>query len=188
MLFDEEHHFAALESLSLRGLSNGDLALAYQFADRRCRIMPPAEAHHYALRGEISYRMGHIDAALDDIARALELAPDDLSANRRMLAWGGEKAQLDAARRLLTVEPDFAGIASAIAVLHGRGQRAFAAIKSTDKIITGWAVWDRSKRVRVTVGKVNSNSVWLTSDPQHPLATKTANAANFTLNRPISRT
>ena len=93
MLFDEERHCAALESLSLQGLSDGNLAQAYKFADRRCRIIPLAKAHHYTLRGEISYRMGHIDAALADIMRALELAPDDLSANRRMLAWGRGQAQ-----------------------------------------------------------------------------------------------
>ena len=188
MLFDEERHFAALESLSLRGLSDGDLAQAYKFADRRCRIIPLAEAHHYTLRSEILHRMGYADAALADIARALELAPNDLAANRRMLAWGSGQAQRDAAHHLLTVEPDFAGVASAIAVLRRGGQRTFAAIKSTDNTVTGWAVWDRSKRARITVGDAGGYSAWLTPDPRHPLASKPANAANFALDRPPSST
>jgi GT2 family glycosyltransferase len=188
MLFDEERHSAALESLSLQGLSDGNLAQAYKFADRRCRIIPLAEAHHYTLRGEISYRMGYVEAALADIARALELAPDDLAANRRMLAWGKGQERLDAAGRLLTAEPDFVGVASAVAVLRRSGQRTFAAIKSTDNIVTGWAVWDRSKVARITVGDAGSTSARLIPDPGHPLAAKAANAANFTLDRPRSRT
>src|SRR5579872_3510203 len=107
MLFDEERHFSALEALSLQSLSAGDFAQAFKFADRRCRILPPADAHHFTLRAEISRGMGHDEAALADIARALELAPDDLLANRRMLAWGHGRAQHDAARRLLVIEPDF---------------------------------------------------------------------------------
>jgi GT2 family glycosyltransferase len=188
MLFDEERHFEALESLSLRSLFAGDLVRAYRCADRRCRIIPLAETHHYTLRGEISYRMGHLDAALADIARALELAPNDLSANRRMLAWGSGQAQRDTARHLLTIEPDFAGVGPAIAVLRRAGQRTFAAIKATDNIVTGWAVWDRSKFAQITIGQAGGEPTRLIPDPRHPLAAKTANAANFTLDRPPSRT
>ena len=190
MLFDEERHPAALESLSLQGLSDGDLAQAYKFADRRCRILPVAKAHHYTLRGEISYRMGHIDAALDDVVRALELAPNDLLANRRMLAWGRGQALIDAAWRLITVDPDMTGVASALAVLRRGGKHTFAAIRWTDTHVTGWAVWDRAKRARVAVQSDagSSNSVWLTPDPQHPLAAKAANATGFTIDRPRSDT
>ena len=189
MLFDEERHSAALESLSLQGLSDGDLAQAYKFADRRCRIPPVAKAHHYTLRGQISHRMGYIDAALDDITRALELAPNDLLANRRMLAWGRGQAQIDAASRLLTVDPDITGVASAIAVLRPGGNHTFAAIKWTDTHVTGWAVWDRAKRARITVqSDTGRTSAWLKPDPQHPLAATAANATSFTIDRPRSGT
>jgi O-antigen biosynthesis protein len=189
MLFDESRHSSALESLSLTGLSGGDAAQAFKFADRRCRISPVAGAHHYTLRGEISYRMGYFEAALQDIERALELAPDDISANRRMLAWGKQPAQIQAAQRLLAIEYDFAGVAAAIAVLQKTGQRAFGAVKWTDTTLTGWALWNRSRHARIAIESgADSRSISLTPDPRHPLATSTANAANFSLNRPHSQT
>ncbi len=189
MLFDESRHSSALESLSLKGLSGGDPAQAFKFADRRCRISPMAEAHHFTLRGEISHRMGYVEAALEDIERALDLAPDDTSANRRMLAWGEQPAQIQAAQRLLAIENGFAGIAAAIAVLKKAGERAFAAVKWTDTTLTGWAVWDRSKHARIAIESgADSRSISLTPDRRHPLATTTANAANFSLDRGHSQT
>ena len=164
------------------------MARAFKFADRRCRIPPIVKAHHYTLRAEISYRMGYIDAAIADLVLALELAPDDIPANRRMLAWGTGQPQINAARRLLTVERDFAEIASAVTVLRQAGETAFGAFRWTDNAVTGWAVWDRLKRVRFTMtSDGDSKSKWLTPDPRHPLATEEATAANFTINRPQSR-
>ena len=185
ILFDEERHCSALESLALKALSDGNLADAYKFADRRCRILPPADVHHYTLRGEVSHQMGYDDAALTDIVRALELAPNDLSANRRMLAWGRGQAQIDAARRLVTAESDFAAIASAIAVLRREGMRNFTAIKCTDSAVTGWAVWQRSTRAWITLDSDGAgHSILLIPDPRHPLATRSVNAASFVLDRP----
>ena len=186
-LFDEDRHGLALESLALQALSDGNLAEAYKFADRRCRILPLAEVHHYTLRGEVSYRMGYADAARADIMRALELAPNDLSANRRMLAWGSGQAQIEAAQRLVNAEPDFVGIASAIAVLRQTGKQNFAAIRCTDTTVNGWAVWQSATRARITLdGGVAGISIWLTPDPRHPLAARSASAASFTLDRPRS--
>ena len=186
-LFDEDRHNLALESLALKALSDGSLAEAFKFADRRCRISPLAEVHHFTLRGEVSYRMGYADAARADIMRALELAPNDLSANRRMLAWGSGQAQIEAAQRLVNAEPDFVGIASAIAVLRQTGKQSFAALRCTDNTVTGWAVWRSATRARVTLdGGVSDISVWLTPDPRHPLAARSASAASFTLDRPRS--
>jgi O-antigen biosynthesis protein len=189
MLFDGERHSAALETLALQALHNGDPAQAYRFADRRCRILPLAEAHHYALRGEISYRRGDTEAALADITRALELAPNDLAANRRMLNWGSGQAQVAAARRLLTVEPNFAAVASALAILRQEGERNFAAIKWTDDTVTGWAVWDHTKAARITIeSETGSSSTRLISDPAHSLVTASACAANIIIKRPRSLT
>ena len=187
ILLDAARHFEALELLSVQKLAGGDLAEAFRFADRRCRISPMAKAYHYALRGEISYRMGCSDAACADIAQALELAPDDLAANRRMLAWGEGEAQIRAAQRLIAVEHDFAGIASALAVARRAGKSDFAAIEWNDAAVSGWAVWDRRKRAKLTIsGDDGEVCVTLPADPDHPLATDAASAASFAVDRPLS--
>jgi O-antigen biosynthesis protein len=187
MLLDEGRHFSALERLSLRLLAEGKVAQAFRLADRRCRISPIAEAYHYTLRGEISHLLGDPESAIADVKRALDLAPDDLSANRRMMAWGEGQAQIDAARRLLAVDHDDARIARAIAVLRSAGQRAFAKVDWTDDEITGWAAWDRPQRAQLAIESDGESIVtWLTADPEHPLAESARHAADFTLKRPRS--
>ncbi len=188
-LLDAERHFQGLETLSLQYLSAGDVGHAFKFADRRCRVLPLAKAHHYTMRGEITYRMGYIDAALADIARALELAPNDVVANRRMLAWNHKAPRIEAARRLLAIEDDFTHIAAAIAALRRVGQTNFAAFDWTENKIRGWAVWNRGQRAHITIeseGVVETK--WLIPDPLHPFATEGANATSFVFDRPQSRT
>jgi GT2 family glycosyltransferase len=187
-LFDDDRHFTALESLSLQNLAEGDLVKAFRFADRRCRIPPAVEPHHYTLRAEISYRMGHIDAAIDDLKLALDQAPDNLAANRRMLAWSHGQWQIDAARRLIYAERDFGNISRAIAVLCDAGEDSFGAFTATDSILSGWAVWSRFKRARVMI---TSDGVTATAslipDATHALANEALNAASFTVERPHSQ-
>src|SRR5258708_36334367 len=84
--FRELHH-QSLELRAVRALSRGDARAAFEFADRRCRISPPPEAHSYLLRGEALFQMGDRTAAISDVERALLIAPEDIRANRRMLAW-----------------------------------------------------------------------------------------------------
>jgi GT2 family glycosyltransferase len=189
LLFDDERHFQALELLSMQSLQEGDASRAFRFVDRRCRIPPLPKALHFTLRGETLYQMGYADSALADIARALELAPDDLSANRRMLAWGQGEAKMAAARRLLMVESDFPRIMAALGVLRQSKQHAFAAVESTDRFIKGWAVWHGRKRVHVEMGSDREGrSERLVPDPEHPLAWSGANAASFVLEREPSTT
>ena len=96
--FDEPHH-QSLELFATRALSRGDAMTAFEFADRRCRISPPPETHAYLLRAEALHRLDEKTAAIADVARALSIAPDDIRANRRMLAWTqGEKQKQAAAR------------------------------------------------------------------------------------------
>ena len=95
-IFDEPHH-QSLELLAARALADGNIATAFRLADRRCRILPAPEPHCYVLRGEASYNLGHKAAAIADAAKALEIAPDNVVANRRMLVWADGKQQLLAA-------------------------------------------------------------------------------------------
>jgi len=190
MLLDEERHSAALESLALQRLAAGDLTQAFKLADRRCRIPPIAKAHHYTLRGEICHQLGDAEAAIADVARALELAPNNVSANRRMLAWSESATKVDAARRLLAAEHDFPRLAEAIAALREAGQSAFAGVEWTETTVRGWAVWDPADPVQAIIESegVGSKSERLVADPRHPLATDTASAASFAFDRPRSWT
>src|SRR5271166_2171766 len=86
-LLGKDHHLM-LERCAALALTAHDAVAAFAYADRRCRITPAPTSHCFVLRAEAAWRLGHDEAALDDLATALEIEPGDLSANRRMLAWG----------------------------------------------------------------------------------------------------
>ncbi len=188
MLLDPGRHAEALERLSLSALAAGDAAAALRFADRRCRIAPLAQAHHYTLRAEAAHQFGDTEAAVADTARALALAPDDPAANRRMLAWGHGAQRLAAARRLLAHDRDFGIVAKAIAALAEAGQRTFATVAPTDATISGWAVWTGTATVKVRIANADGEfEQEIAGDPDHQLAEHAEHAASFTLDRPRSR-
>ena len=115
-------HHQALELLCVKALARGDIETAYRLADRRCRIRPLAEAHCFVLRAEALYRMGERAAALADLEAAIQIAPDDLAANRRMLAWGETGQQIAAARTLIEHDRDTRIRRRAAIVLRASGQ------------------------------------------------------------------
>ncbi len=108
--------------MCVKALERGDIEAAYRLSDRRCRIRPLPETHCYVLRSEALYRMGERAAALADLATALQIAPDDLAANRRMLHWGGPEQQLAAARTLIEHDSDARVRRRAATVLRASGQ------------------------------------------------------------------
>lgn len=179
-LLDPEQHPAALERAALASLTRGDLDEAFRFADRRCRILPVAQARHYTLRAEIAYRSGFAAAALKDITKALELAPDDLSANRRMMQWGEDEQRTSAARRLIELDRDMNVLGEAVALLKARGETALGAIHRVGDGITGWAIWQGRgiMNLRIDNGRATT-SYPVQSDPQHILAGKAEHAASF---------
>jgi hypothetical protein len=71
-IFDEPH-YQSLEFLAAQALAEGNLATAFRFADRRCRILPMPESHSYVLRAETSFRMGAKTNAIADLVTALEI-------------------------------------------------------------------------------------------------------------------
>ena len=101
MDLNPQSHSERLERLSVDALSAGDYLSAFMYADRRCRISPLANSHHYTLRAEALRRLGEHDSSLRDIAEALDLAPEDVHANRRMLTWGHGREREVAARTLI---------------------------------------------------------------------------------------
>lgn len=115
-------HHQALEVLCVKALQRGDIETAYRLSDRRCRIRPLAEAHCFVLRSEALYRMGERAAALADLDTAIQIAPDDLAANRRILAWAEAEQQIAAARTLIDHDSDARIRRKAATVLRASGQ------------------------------------------------------------------
>ena len=91
------------------------------------------------------------EIAISDIAKALEIAPDDLAANRRMLAWARGQQQKQAARALIGHERNFDVLRKAIQILMEDGQRNFANIIVTEETIEGWAVWQEKSPLEISI-------------------------------------
>jgi GT2 family glycosyltransferase len=188
--FDPARHAQALESLALQALVDDDLTTAFACADRRCRIQPIPQAHHYTLRAEISYRMGEPAHALSDLQTALALEPRDLRVNRRLLAWGEEPLRSAAARMLIANDGDFGSIAKALAMLApgAENTRAFGAVTILDGAVTGWAAWRGAGQVELVVfGEEGRAATALSADEAHPLRHCLGQAMSFNVQRPPSR-
>jgi O-antigen biosynthesis protein len=185
-IFDEPHH-QSLELAAARALASGEITMAFILADRRCRIAPAPGAHCHVLRAEACYRLGDTTAAIADLEAALDIAPDDRAANRRMLAWATGERRREAAAALLAADRDADVLRRALAVLRRTG-RAFAAIAALDDAVTGWAAWTGDVAPVLTIaGPDGGVTVRLMSDPDHPLATRTLSAAAIDVARPRCR-
>jgi O-antigen biosynthesis protein len=180
-------HDQALEVLSAKALAAREYLAAYLLADRRCRIDPPALSHCYVLRAEASFNLGDTIAARSDLLEALQIVPHDLSALRRLFAWGTLAERENAAKSLITCEPDLRLLRSAVTLLFENGERRQANLSVFDQVIRGWVAWDTEDGVEL---RIASGDHLLTSaiaaDPFHALTTDEIKAASFTLARPKS--
>jgi GT2 family glycosyltransferase len=184
-IFDEPHH-QSLEFLATKALAEDNIAAAFKLADRRCRILPLPEPHCYLLRGEASYRLGDKAAAIADVAKALEIAPDNVVANRRMLTWADGTQQSQAARAIISQDANFASLRKAIQTLHDNGQRFFARVVVLDETVEGWAVWEGEAPLKVSIADGAEECTRLFEpDTFHPLG-EYGHATNFSVRRPKS--
>jgi GT2 family glycosyltransferase len=177
-------HHQALEMLATQALAEGDAAKAFALADRRCRIRPAPEAHSFVLRAETHHRLGRIRFAIADLEAALAVAPEDVAANRRMLAWGKGEARARAARTLIRVDRDLASLMTALAFLESRGERTFATVQVFDATVRGWVAWHGDAAVAVTIsGDLQNATTYIEPEPTHPLAAGPRHAATFEVAR-----
>lgn len=182
-----QHHLQ-LERLAAKALAAGDALNSFKFADRRCRIAPSPPAHCYVLRAEASWRLNRVEAALADLMTAIEIAPHDLGANRRMLAWSTGHRRENAARQILAHDTDAASLRVAIAALREAGERNWAAISTFDTTVSGWIAWSDGGEIEVQLaGDSGSLSSLIQPDPFHPLASSETAATAFRMRRPLSR-
>jgi GT2 family glycosyltransferase len=165
-------------------LRRGDLQAAYRLADRRCRIRPLPDSHCYVLRAEALHRMGDRAGAVDDLVKAIEIAPEDITANRRMIVWGDRHQQLAAAKTLIDCEQDASTLRQAIAMLCSGGQTACATVRVREDAIEGWAAWQGDGRICVSVaGEADCVDTLLDADAAHPMSAELGNAVGFRLPR-----
>jgi O-antigen biosynthesis protein len=165
-----DFHAEQLELACLRALAAGKVDEAFRNIDRRCRISPLPRAHHFVLRAETLSRMGDGKGALDDITHALELAPEDIQANRRLLLWADGPAQRTAAMTLIARDPDPAVLTDAMNVLHRDGARAVASLRVFDDVIAGWTAWDGKGVIELSLSGDPELKLAITPDDAHPLA------------------
>ena len=161
---------------------------AFKYADRRCRIIPVPEPHCYVLRGEASFRLGDKEGAIADIRMALEIAPDDIAANRRMLAWGRGPEQTKAACALVRRDRDFDYLRKAVGLLRAKGQKQFARVTVLDDAVEGWAIWYGGDHLEISI--TDGADVFTTMfGPQdsRPVG-RGGHAVGFKLRRPKSPT
>lgn len=186
-IFDEPHH-QSLELLSAQALAEGNAATAFKLADRRCRILPQPEPHSYLLRAEAFYRLGAKAAALADVAKALEISPDNAAANRRMLAWAAGTQQMQAALAIISQESNLPLVRKAIRILRENGQRTFASVRVVADAIEGWAVWDVEALLEISISDGTAEICErVHADAFHPLG-EYGQAASFRVRRPHSKT
>jgi O-antigen biosynthesis protein len=184
-IFDEPHH-RSLELLAAQALTQNDAATAFRLADRCCRISPRPDPHSYLLRSDAFFRLGETSAALSDVANALQIAPEDVGANRRMLAWANGLQQSTAAAVLISRDRDVATLRTAIEVLRRDRQCNFASVAVLDDVIEGWAVWEDEALLEVTITEgADRTIVRLEPDPAHALH-DFGRALSFRLPRPAS--
>ncbi|WP_158814054.1 glycosyltransferase [Methylocapsa sp. S129] len=184
-IFDEPHH-QSLELLAARALADNNPMTAFRLADRRCRISPAPEPHSYILRAEAARRMGDKTNAISDIEKAIELAPDDIAANRKLLAWGGRAQRTRAAQALIANDRDPGMLRKAVKALFDDGRMAFAKLSVLDNAIEGWAAWQGRGAFEIAIaGGANNMTATFDPDPFHPLAGDGA-AVSFSLARPMS--
>jgi GT2 family glycosyltransferase len=184
-IFDEPHH-QSLEFLAAQALAEGNSAGAFKFADRRCRILPLPDPHCYVLRSEASFQLGAKSAAIADLVTALQIAPDNIPANRRMLAWAHGAQQRQAAFALLGHDRNFDALRKAIGVLSANGQRYFSSVTVLDEAIEGWAIWQEDAPLEVVISDgTDTVSEMMEADAFHPLGDY-GHAINFIVRRPRS--
>jgi O-antigen biosynthesis protein len=156
----------SLELRAILSLSSGDAFGAFELADRRCRLSLAPEAHSYLLRAEALNRLDQRAAAVADVASALRIAPDDLNANRRMLAWGAGPQKTQAAQRLIGLETNANALMQAINCLRSEGVTAFASLTILEDSVEGWALAEDDDAVAVTIDDgVETKTIFLDTGP-----------------------
>ena len=169
LITNQQPHHQVLETLAARALAARDFVAAFQYADRRCRIEPPALAHCYVLRAEAAFNFGEKTGALSDLKTALKISPHDAGATRRLFAWAGDTDRRSAALNLIAHDQDIGTRRAALEALMLNGQRQLAAVSVFDEYVAGWAAWDQDDEAELAIiSEDGVVSTLLAADPFYP--------------------
>src|SRR5262249_4433265 len=139
--------------------------------------------HSHIIRADASYQMGDQAAAISDIACALRLDPENIAANRRMLAWGQGAKRRRAALSLIGHDRNTQSLRQSIEVLRRDGQNAFAKVAVFNDTIEGWAAWETEAHLEITISEgIDRITTIVEADPTHPFG-DILRASNFRIIR-----
>ena len=170
LFFDPFRHGEALAQLASENLHRGDLLLAFQYADRRCRLPLPGAAA-FLLRSEASRRAGLDDFAVQDLARAIEIDPTDQMVKSLALRWGTPDQKLAAARIIVVdaaSERDL--LRSAIDLMLENGAKVLLGLRRNGANLSGWVVWSGASSLTMRIRAESETLFVLKPDPGHWLA------------------
>jgi hypothetical protein len=185
-IFSDPHH-QSLELVAAKSLAVGEYLTAYKLADRRCRISPLPQPHCYVLRSDAAFHLGEQGDAVLDLIQALDIAPEDLAANRPLLAWGNQEQKLQAANALVGIEHNFGILRTAVGLLQAVGQHQIASVRVWEDAVEGWIAWRGTPSASVEITDDTETIITIIEpDPDHPLSS-VCQAAGFRLSRPKSQ-
>jgi GT2 family glycosyltransferase len=172
MFFDPGRHAESLALIASQHLNQGRFQLAFQFADRRCRIVKP-KARDFLLRAEASRRSGHAAFAAEDLAKAIEADPTDPYVLQAALHWGGPAQQRAAATEILAeagFEPDT--LRRALGVMAQSGAPFLRQLRQSGDDVAGWIAWASPEPLGLAICNRQAAPVCyqIDADPEHPLA------------------
>jgi GT2 family glycosyltransferase len=184
-LLDPEHHLTALEALAGQALRERKFARAFALADRRCRIRPIAEASHFLTRAAALTHLGDRDLAYRDVRRALEIEPENIIANRSLLASPSREERNGAARTLVRLDKRPFVLKEALAALDAPRLAGVGALKAGHGGMVGWLAWKGraplTLRLRWQGGE---RMIQVVADSAHALAGSFGSAAEWSCEWP----
>lgn len=139
-----------LERLGVLAYQNGDLHLAHFLIDRIRRI-GVARADLVCLKADLLARLGLMKLAEDTLDLALELDPDNVHANSRLLGWSEDADErVRAAEQLIRLCPtDERMLGPALRALSESGKDAVASGQIVQDDFVGWVAWNGVDPIRL---------------------------------------
>ncbi len=141
-----------LERMGVRAYENGDLRRALVLIDRIRRI-GVARADLLCLKADILARLGFAGAAAETLDLALELDPENIHTNSRLLLWSEDTAtRVRAAEQLIRLCPDQdRTLAPALKALKQAGSEIVAAGQIVADEFVGWVTWDGADSISLKI-------------------------------------
>ncbi len=163
-------------------LTKGEYAAAFALADRRLRMRAPSATDLF-LRALAHRGAGRLEAAVADLDAAIALDPTDPALDAAALAWGGETARAQSARRIVEREGSPSSMRRrAVAALAQAGATLMPRLRRGREGVSGWIAWTGGGPLRIEVlGAGEPQSFELDPDPDHPLAADDIAAAEVAI-------